>query len=672
MAALVTLEIEGPVRLWDLRTATQTALLREDAEKIVAYGFSPDGNTIYTNDTESVVRFWATSDGRFLSKSGLRNSRFVYPKQLSWSEIVQIAGFRNPVRMMNKTAVVGSYNVTIAKSQLSFTKYDHGPAELIDLATGRIVARLDRPGHRLRRCQSSPYGRWIVAVEDDTQVVIFSATDGREAGRLVHPSNTWVRDIDISPYDRCILTLLRPREGPNAEALKGTIRLWEADPWRRVPDAFLDELVGYRCDQFLTDDVIEIRWQPPSDVPMETESLYRIGRSSSPAPSGAGYITAELGGELLRYEETKLLDGESFRRLRRPAGRRFHPALKRLASDGRFYFGDEQEIIDTATEKQIPLAWSASPRPKYVSGFGTVATRGWEVRILPAPEYLDLPPDLLELWAQVVVRGHLDDEGAFVPCDGPTWEKKRQELASKPIPRPGFPFPGHVAVDGGYWLRQEFEHANDADKRRLAQQLLERANAAGDKTEAARWIAVLAGDLVDSLAARLLLKADVEDQLRHDPSLNGEIRAAALAQSAQSGENADDLNFRSWLVATRLNAEKEEYRRALRWAEAAVRHVPKNWDFVTTQGLLQYRNGLCKESIATLMRSHEAHRISETGPHPSDLAFLAMAHHALGEFDKAHEYFRQLTSLCDQPAWKEDEEASGFLKEARQRLATPP
>ncbi len=44
----------------------------------------------------------------------------------------------------------------------------------------------------------------------------------------------------------------------------------------------------------------------------------------------------------------------------------------------------------------------------------------------------------------------------------------------------------------------------------------------------------------------------------------------------------------------------------------------------------------------TLLRSHQAHRTRTTGPQPSDLAFLAMAHHALGESDKAHDYLRQL------------------------------
>jgi hypothetical protein len=49
-----------------------------------------------------------------------------------------------------------------------------------------------------------------------------------------------------------------------------------------------------------------------------------------------------------------------------------------------------------------------------------------------------------------------------------------------------------------------------------------------------------------------------------------------------------------------------------------------------------------------------------------------MARHALGESDKARDLVRQLTALCDQPSWKANDEATRFLNEAWQRLATPP
>jgi tetratricopeptide (TPR) repeat protein len=425
--------------------------------------------------------------------------------------------------------------------------------------------------------------------------------------------------------------------------------------------------------RFLADDLVEVG--PVTDEGIAPEFLYRIGRSNSPTPPGSGDITAELGGELLRYNEAELLDGRSLRRLSPPTGRKFHPALKRLSSDGRFFFSNDT-ITDTATEKQIPHAWDSGQDPQFLPRFGTVTTVlsdfGWHVWILPAPEFLEVPPVLLELWAQVAARGQLDEAGTFVKWDELTWEQKRRELASKPVSYSNFPFPGHLAGDRLYWLRREFENANDADKPRFAKQLLDRANAAGDKIEAARWIAVVASNVVDRLIKKLLLRADVQERLRQDVSLDDEIRAAASLIAAQLVEDADDLNDQSWRVAARPDAEKGDYRRALRWAEAAVKHEPENPNFVTTLGVLQYRNGLYRDAIATLVRSREANRRNENGPQPSDLAFLAMAHQALGHAAEAQEYFRHLTDLLKQDKWKSDNEAKAFFEETKRTLPRKP
>ena len=84
-----------------------------------------------------------------------------------------------------------------------------------------------------------------------------------------------------------------------------------------------------------------------------------------------------------------------------------------------------------------------------------------------------------------------------------------------------------MIYDRLHWLRQEFDSADDREKaKNLAKQLLARANDAGDKAEAVRWIAVLAKQLVDSLITRPLLRADVQERLRQDASLDSSIRAA--------------------------------------------------------------------------------------------------------------------------------------------------
>jgi hypothetical protein len=163
--------------------------------------------------------------------------------------------------------------------------------------------------------------------------------------------------------------------------------------------------------------------------------------------------------------------------------------LARLAADGRFVgtltpFGTS--VIDTRTDKQFPARarWSFADVP----GFGLVSAvtpheRGVQTMLIPSADKLDLRSDLLELWVQVAVRGELGPDGAFTPWNEPTWEKKRQELAAQPSPYPDFPFPGQVVADRLHWLRQEYLSARDGDKPGLAKQLLNRAEAVGDRVE---------------------------------------------------------------------------------------------------------------------------------------------------------------------------------------------
>ena len=209
-----------------------------------------------------------------------------------------------------------------------------------------------------------------------------------------------------------------------------------------------------------------------------------------------------------------VIDARSGRRLPPPKGRKFHPDLARFAPDGRFVSVDNHDaghrwgLIDTRTEKYFTvkedcysLPWpSHSPEASLdnLPGIRLVAAARWEryerwdetkLRWVPAATRLDMPPDLLELWAQVAVRGEIGEDGTFVKWDEPTWERKRQELAAQPVPWPAFPFPGHVAADRLHWLRAKFLATDDevAEKRRLLDELIRRAEEIGDKNEATRW-----------------------------------------------------------------------------------------------------------------------------------------------------------------------------------------
>src|SRR5207244_1169968 len=134
--------------------------------------------------------------------------------------------------------------------------------------------------------------------------------------------------------------------------------------------------------------------------------------------------------EVALFDSGQLFDTRTWRRLQAPKGRKYHPEIIRFAPDGRFVplpndpHSGEFQFLDTMTEKIFFTGYGPS---FYQASLGWVA--GWlagsygefALHRLPSPDRLGIPPDLLELWAQVAVRGHLDDEGIFVKWNEPTW-----------------------------------------------------------------------------------------------------------------------------------------------------------------------------------------------------------------------------------------------------------
>jgi hypothetical protein len=677
---LVTLRNDKTARLWDPLTGRQIAILRGGDEQVIETGVSPDGATALTNSQDGVVRLWETKDGAFRAKLEPK----LEPHEFSDSE---------PAGAVESEFLGDMYRETLLSNDrvMTFENWNSSPTldstrrracELWDAKTGQLIARLDLPQVRHLEFQFVGDGRWILAndqSDQDQMLHLFSAENGHPIAKLKHGLQSRSRFKTFATNSSSGGRTAAAVYGSEQENAGYHISFWDTTSWKLKWVMPLPRDDTPREIRLIADDLFAIY-----DAYYESADGWHLGVSIYRPPAPVPISQIPDWTYLFRGEQVVLGSGQIFNtrtgaRLHPPNGRKFHPELTRFAPDGRFLASG----IDTATEKAIPARGPYEFEPKVMGSYIDEPKSGWvavgtypgsDVALyrLPTPDRLNIPPDLLELRAQVATRGHLDDEGAFEEWEESTWEKKRQELAAAPAPYPDFPFPGHLAVDRLYWLRQEFENANDADKPGFAKQLLDRANDAGDKAEAVRCIEVLAGKLVDSLKTKPLLRADVEERLRQDVSLNAEIRAAALRKAAQLDEDANDLSAASWPIAARPNADKDEYRRALRWAEAAVRNEPENSAFVNTLGVLQYRNGLYRDAIAILVRSHQAHRNSKTGPMPSDLAFLAMAHHALGESDKAQDYLRQLASLCDQPEWKANAEATGFLKEARQRLALPP
>jgi tetratricopeptide (TPR) repeat protein len=175
--------------------------------------------------------------------------------------------------------------------------------------------------------------------------------------------------------------------------------------------------------------------------------------------------------------------------------------------------------------------------------------------------------------------------------------------------------------------------------------------------------------MLASLFDKPLLKSEVRQTVESDRNVREPIRQAALALVAGWPEAACEFNRTGWKIVRKPQATSEEYLRALRLAETACRLHPENGLYLNTLGVARYRLGKHTEAIEALAKSEKLNAAGLsgagcTGTHPGDVAFLAMAHHRLGQTEQAKERLEQLRSLLAQPVWAENAEARGFLREA--------
>jgi serine/threonine protein kinase/WD40 repeat protein len=176
--------------------------------------------------------------------------------------------------------------------------------------------------------------------------------------------------------------------------------------------------------------------------------------------------------------------------------------------------------------------------------------------------------------------------------------------------------------------------------------------------------------LVESLFAKVMLKPDVVDSLRKNETIGEEVRQEALALAEGWRANGNHLNSASWAVVRKPGEEAESYRRALLQAEEACRLDPENGDYLNTLGVAQYRAGKYQQAVATLSRSNKLNAPRFEGAHPADLAFLAMAHHRLGQKQQTRDYMKHLREAMKKPRWAGDEQALTFLREAEGAVAS--
>ena len=127
------------------------------------------------------------------------------------------------------------------------------------------------------------------------------------------------------------------------------------------------------------------------------------------------------------------------------------------------------------------------------------------------------------------------------------------------------------------------------------------------------------------------------------------------------------LNNQAWRLVTGPEKSRDPAK-ALKLIQEAIKQQPDNATFLNTLGVVQYRNGLYKEAVATLEKS----LAKGNGQFDAfDLFFLAMCHHRLGNPVKARDCYTRAVKWSreqkDLPA-QHAEELKAFQAEAEALL----
>ncbi len=188
-------------------------------------------------------------------------------------------------------------------------------------------------------------------------------------------------------------------------------------------------------------------------------------------------------------------------------------------------------------------------------------------------------------------------------------------------------------------------------------------------------------DLVESLFATGMLRAEAIQSLRDNPRLSETLRQAALTLAEHSRLDPQALNSVSWAVVRQPDGSGDAYGRALLQAEEACRLEPDNGNYLNTLGVAQYRLGQYQAAVETLARSDIPPEGTASflllagtrlGRPAGSLAFLAMAQYQLGRKEQAQATLTRLREAMTKSRWVKDPESAAFLREAETLIEAAP
>jgi WD40 repeat protein len=704
---------DNTVRIWDVGTGQEVLALTGHANVVVEAVFSPDGRRLASASQDRTARIWDAATGRELLMLGGGNggvwtvafspdgTRLASAGRDRTVHLWDAATGRELATCRGHAEDVRSVAFSPDGRRLASGGWDN-TVRIWDAAAGRELAVL-RGHHQGVECVAfSPDGRRLASAGDMT-VRIWDAVSSRERTLLRgHESLAWA--VAFSPDGHRL-----------ASAGDMTVRVWDVETARELAalrghQATVMSVafgpVGRRIASAGADSTVRI-WDADSGSELMTLAGHKgevycvaFRPDGRRLASGGGDSTARIW-DAGTGREIRALKAQSWIR-----GVAFSPDGRRLATAGRDHtvrIWDPETGIEVATltgHTSMVMGVAFSPDGKRLASASYDNTvRLWDVAT--GLERNMLRGHLHPVWTVAFSTDGKRLASASYDKTARIWDAATgRELAAfrdladfaHPASCVAFSPDGLrlASATGGnravqIWDGSPVESASLArrDALGLVRFLIDRVSSAADlraRIEAdvtvsneVRAIALeqagpfwetqqrhRAEALVVPLMERGLLRSEVIDAIRDDPQIGPDLKSVALERAEVLPESVWALNEASWDVVRHAGASASAYRLALRRAEAASRLLPQWRGLMNTLGVAQYRVGLNREAVATLMKANERNRASD----PADLAFLAMAQFRLDRRDAARSTLRTLQQQMTRPGSIHSAEDQSFLREA--------